>query len=194
MPKIGQQFPVFKMETYFPSDQSTKYITNQDYQDSWVVLFYYPADFTFVCPTELKDMAERYDEFKKLNAEVVAVSTDTVYTHKAWRDTEQLLAQVDYPLAADHDGALAKSLGIFNHGSGVADRGVYIIDPDGKLQAYEIVADNIGRAAGEILRKLKALAFVRDNPNQACPASWDTGAKSLTPDISIVGKVANELD
>ncbi len=193
MIKINQPFPNFRLETYFPIQKNTKYITLGEYKGKWVIVFYYPADFTFVCPTELKDMAKRYSEIQKLNGEVIAVSTDTVFTHKAWRESEKLLENVNYPLAADHDGALSKQLGIFNQGSGVADRGVYIIDPDGIIRAYEVVTDNIGRSAGEIIRKLKALSFVRKNPNQACPASWDTGEKTLIPDISIAGKVAENL-
>lgn len=194
MSKIGKKFPEFDLETYYPVTEKIKKITNKEFLKKWLIVFYYPADFTFVCPTELKDMASQYDNIKKFNCEVIAVSTDTVFTHKAWIDTEKLLEDVKYPLAADHDGELAKSLGIYNMGSGVADRGIYIIDPDGILQSYEVVADNIGRSASEILRKLKALDHVRRHPNHACPASWDTGQKDLKPDIKIAGKVFEALE
>lgn len=194
MIKIGKNFPEFTLNTYYPKDDKTKFISNKDFKDKWLIVFYYPADFTFVCPTELKDMASRYDEINKLGAEILAVSTDTVFTHKAWLESEKLLQDVKYPMAADHDGALAKALGIFNEGSGVSDRGVYIVDPDGKIQSCLVVADNIGRAVSEIVRQLKALGYVRQNPNLACPASWDTGAKDLKPDIKIAGKVYEELN
>lgn len=194
MPKIGQKFPDFNLETYLPKEKQTKNLTLNDFKGKWLIVFFYPADFTFVCPTELRDMANRYDEIKKLNGEILAISTDTVYTHKAWLETEKLLENVDYPIAADHAGKLTRELNIFNEDNGVADRGVFIIDPDGVLQAFEIVADNIGRAAGEIVRKLKALDHVRQHPGHACPASWDEGAKDLKPSIKIAGKVYEELE
>ncbi len=194
MNKISKEFPEFSLNTYYPDSKETKQVNNKDFEGKWLIVFYYPADFTFVCPTELKDLAKYYDEIKDIGGEVLAVSTDTVFTHKAWLETEKLLENVKYPMAADHDGSLAKALNIFNSGSGEADRGVYIVDPDGKLQSCEIVADNIGRAAGETVRKLKALDHVRKNPSLACPASWDTGDKDLKPDIKIAGKVYEELN
>lgn len=193
MSKINHSFPDFSLKTYYPKDGSEKMVTLKDFKDKWLIVFFYPADFTYVCPTELRDMARRYDEIQKHNAEVLAVSTDTVFTHKAWRDTEKLLKDVFYPLAADHNGDLTRTLGIFNP-DGTSDRAVYIIDPDGILRAMEIVTDNIGRSAGEILRKLKALSFVREHPGLACPASWDEGQKTLKPDLKIGGKVFEELE
>lgn len=194
MNKIAKEFPEFNLNTYYPDSQETKKVTKKDFKGRWLIVFYYPADFTFVCPTELKDLAKYYDKIKDIGGEVLAISTDTVFTHKAWLENEKLLENVKYPMAADHDGELAKALNIFNVGSGEADRGVYIVDPDGKLQSCEIVADNIGRAAGETLRKLKALNHVRKNPSLACPASWDSGDKDLKPDIKLVGKVYEELN
>ncbi len=193
MPKVNQPFPDFTLETYFPADKTTRTITLNEFSGKWLVVFFYPADFTFVCPTELHDLAKRYAEFQKHNAEIVAVSTDTVFTHKAWRDTEELLQDVQYPMGADHAGDLAKALHIFNAASGIADRGVYIVDPKGNLGAYQVVSDSIGRAASEILRQLKALIHVYDNPGIACPASWDEGQKDLRPDLNISGKVGQAL-
>lgn len=162
-------------------------------KNKWLILFFYPADFTFVCPTELKDLAKNYQEFKKLNCEVYAVSTDTVYTHKAWLEKEKLLEDVKFPMLSDHNGNLAKSLEIYDEVSGMAERACYIIDPKGILRSVQIVADNIGRSASEILRQVKALKFVSENPGLACPASWEEGQKTLKPDISISGKVFENL-
>ena len=190
---IDQKFPDFVLETYFPSKNDVGRLTKNDFAGHWLVLFWYPADFTFVCPTELAHLHTRYEEFKSHKAEVVSVSTDTVYTHKAWVETEKLLSGLKYPMAADHNGRIAKELGIFNEVSGMAQRAVFIIDPDGLLRAAEIVSDDIGRNAGEILRKLKALKFVREHPGRVCPASWDEGEKTLSPSIKIAGKVHDAI-
>lgn len=194
MPKINQMFPDFTLPAYYPKEDKEKPVSLETFKGKWLILFFYPADFTFVCPTELKDMGKYYEEFKKHNTEIMAVSTDTIFTHKAWMDAEKLLEDIIYPLAADHTGALTRVLGIFNENNGHADRAAYIIDPDGILQTIEIVADNIGRSAGEILRKLKALDYVRKNPGLACPASWEEGAKTLKPGLDLVGKVAEKLE
>ncbi|MEK7518599.1 MAG: redoxin domain-containing protein [Patescibacteria group bacterium] len=193
MPKIGQAFPDFNLDTYHPHDSSRKDVNLAAFKGKWLVVFFYPADFTYVCPTELRDLARNYVDIQALGAEVLAVSTDTVYTHKAWVETETLLKDVRYPLAADHAGLLARTLGILNEVSGIADRGVYIIDPEGLLQSAEVVAENIGRSASEIVRKLRALTYVRNNPGHACPVSWDTNGKDLVPDLKIAGKVAQAL-
>lgn len=188
---VDKLFSDFELSSYYPLIKKTGKISlkNISKKRQWIVLFFYPADFTFVCPTELKDLAKNYQEFKKLNCEIYTVSTDTVYTHKAWVEEEKLLEGVKFPMLADHNGSLAKSLGIYDEVSGMAQRAYYIIDPKGILRSVQIVADNIGRSASEILRQVKALKFVSENPGLACPASWDIGQKALKPDISISGKV-----
>lgn len=191
--KIGEKFPSFELPTFVVGNDEEQRMSLADFAGKWLVVFFYPADFTFVCPTELRDLARRHDEIKKLHGEVLAVSTDTVFTHKAWRETEGLLKEVHYPMAADHAGVLSRQLGICDPESGLADRAVYIVDPDGVLQACEIVAENIGRSAKEIVRKLRALDHVRNHPHTACPASWEEGDKDLTPGLKIVGKVEGQL-
>ena len=191
---IDQKFPEFSLEVYLPDKDDVGRVTNADFKDTFLVLFYYPADFTFVCPTELADLNKRYEEFKKLGAEVVAVSTDTVYTHKGWIEAEKLLTGTKYPMAADHNGKLAKELGVYQEENGLAMRAAFIVDPDGILRAVDIVSGNIGRSAGELLRKVRALHFVYTNPGKVCPASWDEGAPTLTPGIKIAGKVHRELE
>lgn len=193
--EIDKKFPHFSLEVYLPEKDDVGKLTLQEKElkDKWIVLFYYPADFTFVCPTELKDLNHRYEEFKKYKAELVSVSTDTVYTHKAWIEMEELLKGLKYPMAADHNGKLSRELGIYNEKSGMAQRAAFIIDPEGILRAADIVSDDIGRSAGELLRKVKALYFVHTNPGKVCPASWDEGAPTLSPSIKIAGKVQKNL-
>jgi peroxiredoxin (alkyl hydroperoxide reductase subunit C) len=191
---IDQRFPDFSLETYRKEGEKVEHLKNEDFKGRWLVLFFYPADFTFVCPTELADMARRYPEFKKYQAEILGVSTDTVFTHKAWLESEELLKEVNFPMAADHNGKLSRTLGIYDEATGVAQRAAFIIDPDGILRAVDITADAIGRSAGEILRKVKALHFVRTNPGHVCPASWDEGQATLVPSIEKAGKVYKELN
>lgn len=193
MPKIDQKFPSFNLEVYLPLKDDVSKVTLDSLADKWLILFFYPADFTFVCPTELADLARHHEAFKKLKTEIIAVSTDTVYTHKAWLETEELLKNVKYPLAADHNGQFSRELGIYDDVTGMAQRAAYIIDPDGILRVIDIVADAIGRNAGELLRKLKALDFVRKHPNQVCPANWEEGEVTIKKSIKISGKVYKEL-
>ncbi|MEK7559846.1 MAG: peroxiredoxin [Patescibacteria group bacterium] len=192
--QVDQKFPHFSLETYDPKKDEVVRISLDDFaKKEWVILFFYPADFTFVCPTELLDLHKKYDEFKKLKAEIISVSTDTVYTHKAWIETEQLLTRLSYPMAADHNGKLSKLLGIYDEEKGMAQRAVFAIDKEGILRFSEIVSDSIGRNASEILRKLKALDFVEKNPGLVCPASWEEGTKTISPSIKKAGKVYKEL-
>lgn len=191
--KIDSPFPHFSLETYNPKKDEIERVKNADFQNLWLILFFYPADFTFVCPTEIMDMNRRAEEFKKQNAEIVVVSTDTVYTHKAWIETEELLKGLKFLMAADHNGRLSKELNIYNEETGMANRATFIIDPKGILRASYTVTDDIGRSAGEILRMVKALRFVEKHPGKVCPASWDTGDPTLSPSIKIAGKVYKEL-
>ncbi len=191
---IDQKFPDFSLEAYLPGKDDIVKLALKDFAGEWLILFFYPADFTFVCPTELADIHKRYAEFKKYRAEVLAVSTDTVYTHKAWLEAEALLKGIIFPMAADHNGKLSRELGIYDETTGRAQRVVFIIDPKGILRAMDMVSDEIGRSAGEILRKLKALYFVDTNPGRVCPASWDEGDATLTPSIKIAGKVYEQLN
>ena len=197
---VDQKFPRFSLEAYLPAspagrphDEKIIRLTNNNFKNRWLILFFYPADFTFVCPTELADLLRRSEEFKMLKAEIVGVSTDTVFTHKAWLETEELIKGIKFPMAADHNGRLSRELGIYNEEKGLAQRAVFIIDPKGILRAVEITSDSIGRSAGEILRKVKALHFVETHPGNVCPASWDEGKPTLKPSIQKAGKVYKEL-
>lgn len=185
--EIGETVPDFDLKLYH-KDKIVESLLSE-YRGKWVVLFFYPADFTFVCPTELEDLADHYAEFQKLNTEILAVSTDTVYTHKAWHDHSKAIAKVQFPMVADRTGELTQEFGVFIEEEGNARRGTFIIDPDGVLQAYEVNSNNIGRSATELLRKLQAAQFVREHGGEVCPANWKPGAETLKPGLDLVGKI-----
>ena len=187
MVKIGQAISDFELETF--QDEQVKKIKLSDYRGKWLVLLFYPADFTFICPTELEEAAEYYEEFKKNGAEIMSVSTDTVFAHKAWHDTSAAIKKIKYPMAADPTGKLCKEFGVYIEEEGLSLRGSFIIDPDGILKACEIHDNSIGRSAAEILRKLQAAKFVRENKGLVCPASWRPGEKTLKPGLDLVGKI-----
>ena len=164
---------------------------------TWVILVFYPADFTFICPTELEELAKLYPKFQELNAEVISVSTDTVHTHKAWRNASPGIRAVQYPMAADPSGKLANAFGVLIEGGeaalmsdeGLALRGTFIIDPSGTLRAMEVNDNSIGRRAPETLRKLQAAQFVEAHKGRVCPASWEPGDDTLEPGLDLVGKL-----
>jgi peroxiredoxin (alkyl hydroperoxide reductase subunit C) len=150
---------------------------------------FYPADFTFICPTELEEAADYYEEFKKVGAEIMSVSTDTVFVHKAWHDESPAIKKVKFPMVADPTGKLCREFGTYLEDEGLSLRGSFIIDPDGVLTAFEVHDNSIGRSAKELLRKLQAAVFVRENKGQVCPASWEPGKETLTPGLDLVGKI-----
>ena len=193
--KVGQMVPDFEMETYHPEDREFGKISLKELQakKKWTILVFYPADFTFVCPTELADLAEKYDALKKLGAEVLSVSTDTKFSHLAWKDAEKLLASVKYPMAADPTGKVSRLFGVYDCGSGLALRGTFIINPEGVLVSSEINFYNVGRNADELVRKMEANAYLMKHPAEACPAKWQKGAKTLKPSEKMVGKVFEAL-
>ncbi len=159
------------------------------YEGKWLVLFFYPADFTFVCPTELEDMADNYDKFKKLGAEIISVSTDTAFVHKAWHDDSPSIKKIKYPMAADPTGNLSKEFGVYIEEEGLALRGTFVLNPKGELAFYEVNNNDIGRSSGELLRKLEAAIFVSTHRGQVCPASWTPGKKTLKPNVNLIGKI-----
>jgi len=160
-----------------------------DLRGKWVILMFYPKDFTFVCPTELGEMASLHDEFLKEGAEIVSVSTDTVEVHKGWHDASSTIATIKYPMAADPSHLLSELFGVLIEDEGVTHRGTFIISPDGIVKTIEINHDAIGRCGKETLRKFKAAKYVSNNPANVCPASWDEGGETLTPGVDLVGKI-----
>ena len=164
-------------------------VSEADLQGKWSVFFFYPADFTFVCPTELGDLADNYAEFQRLGVEIYGVSTDTHFTHKAWHDTSDTIGKVEYPLVGDPTGTLSRNFGVLIEDEGLADRGTFVVDPEGKIQIVEITAGGIGRNAIELLRKIKAAQYVAAHPNEVCPAKWEEGDDTLAPSLDLVGKI-----
>ncbi len=193
--KIGDIVPDFVLETYDPAknDFSELHLESLKQQRKWLILFFYPADFTFVCPTELEDLSFKYEELRSLGVEVVSVSTDTKYTHMGWHQVEKLLKNVKYQMAADPTGKISRMFGVYDENSGLALRGTFIINPEGKLVASEINYYNVGRNADELLRKMKANVYLAVHPDEACPARWTEGQKTLKPSADIVGKVYEAL-
>jgi peroxiredoxin (alkyl hydroperoxide reductase subunit C) len=164
-------------------------VSHEDLKGKWSVVFFYPADFTFVCPTELGDLADNYAEFQRLGVEIYSVSTDTQFTHKAWHDTSDTIGKIAYPMIADPTGEVTRNFDVMRDGEGLADRGTFVIDPDGVIQVVEITAEGIGRNAVELLRKVKAAQYVREHPNEVCPAKWEEGDDTLAPSLDLVGKI-----
>jgi peroxiredoxin (alkyl hydroperoxide reductase subunit C) len=164
-------------------------VTEKDVLGKWAVFFFYPADFTFVCPTELGDVADHYAELQKLGVEVYSVSTDTHFVHKAWHDTSDTIAKIKYTMLGDPTWQISQNFDCLREGQGLADRATFIVDPEGVIQAMEITAEGIGRNAEDLLRKIKAAQYVASHPGEVCPAKWQEGEKTLAPSLDLVGKI-----
>ena len=187
MVTIGQKVPELEFEVF--QNEEIKKVKLTDYKGKFLVLLFYPADFTFVCPTELEEAALLYPEFKKEGAEIISVSTDTAFVHKAWHDTSAAIKKIEYPMAADPTGKICKEFGTYIEAAGLSWRASIIIDPDGIIKSIDLHDNSIGRSSDEILRKLQAAKFVRENPGLVCPASWKPGKKTLKPGVDLIGKI-----
>lgn len=164
-------------------------MTEQDFMGKWSIVCFYPADFTFVCPTELEDLQDHYATFKELGVEVYSVSTDTHFTHKAWHDTSPAISKIEYIMIGDPSHQLSRMFDVLDEEQGLAQRGTFLIDPDGVIQAVEINADGIGRKASTLIDKIKAAQYVRNHPGEVCPAKWQEGGETLKPSLDLVGKI-----
>jgi peroxiredoxin (alkyl hydroperoxide reductase subunit C) len=187
MSVINTEIKPFKATAY--KDGKFIDVSDTDVKGKWAVFFFYPADFTFVCPTELGDLADQYAAFKDLGVEIYGVSTDTHFTHKAWHDTSETIAKVKYPLVADPTGTLTRNFDVMIEEEGLALRGTFVIDPQGKIKLCEIHDNGISRDAKELLRKVQAAQYVASHPGEVCPAKWTPGAKTLAPSLDLVGKI-----
>jgi len=181
MPIVGAQAPDFEMPVYDPADPKNmnKRVKLSDYRGRWLVFFWYPLDFTFVCPTEITALRDRVEELRELGAEVLGASTDSIHSHKAWVETPREkngIAGLQYPIASDMTHQVARDYGVLIEQEGVALRGLFIIDPDGVLQYATVHALNVGRSVDETLRVLQAL-----QTGGLCPADWRPGQKTLSP-------------
>lgn len=164
-------------------------VSDADLRGRWSVVFFYPADFTFVCPTELEDLADHYPELQRMGVEVFSVSTDTHFAHKAWHDTSEAIGKIDFTMVGDPTGQISRNFEVLIEADGLADRGTFVVDPDGRIQIVEINAGGVGRSASELLRKIKAAQYVAAHPNEVCPAKWQEGEATLAPSLDLVGKI-----
>ncbi len=185
---IGSTIKPFKA-TAFQAGKDFFDVTEQDLAGKWAVFFFYPADFTFVCPTELEDLGEHYDMLQKLGVDVYAVSTDTHFSHKAWHDTSDKIGKLKYAFLGDQLHTLSKNFGVLREEMGLADRATFVVDPDGVIQLMEITSEGVGRNANELVRKIRAAQYVRAHPGEVCPAAWEEGEETLAPSLDLVGKI-----
>jgi len=187
MVKLNIEAPKFETMAYHQGE--FKKVSLEDYKGKFVVLFFYPADFTFVCPTELEDMANNYNKLQKLGVEVLSISTDTHFVHAAWHNDSPRVGKIEFPMLGDSDHKISIDYEVLREEGGVADRATFVIDPDFKIKAVEVTDEPIGRNANELIRKIEALIFARANPSLACPAKWENGDETLKPGLDLVGKL-----
>ena len=187
MSLINKEVNDFEVQAF--QNDEFKTVKKEDILGKWSVFFFYPADFTFVCPTELEDLSNKYEEFKKVDCEIYSVSTDTHFVHKAWHDASESIRKITYPMLADPTGALSRAFGVMIEEDGMAYRGTFVVNPEGKIKLAEIQDNSIGRNADELLRKVEAAQFVATHDGEVCPAKWKKGAETLKPSIDLVGKI-----
>ena len=192
--KIDCKAPIFELPFYDPKEDDLWNISSYDLEWKWFVLFFYPADFTFVCPTELKDLADNLEKFEDLWVEILSCSTDTTFSHKAWVKHERLMQNFPYKMLSDHNLEIADIYNVLDEKTWLAWRGTYIIDPDWFIKSIEITSWPLWRNSEELIRKIEALQFMKEHPNMACPAKWTPGAKTLTPSIKIAWEVYEALN
>jgi peroxiredoxin (alkyl hydroperoxide reductase subunit C) len=185
---VGSSIKPFS-NTAFQAGKDFFDVTEKDINGKWAVFFFYPADFTFVCPTELEDLGNQYATLQGLGVEVYAVSTDTHFSHKAWHDTSATISKLQYAFLGDQNHALTNNFGVLREGAGLADRATFVVDPDGTIQLVEITPEGVGRNAVELVRKIKAAKYWREHPGQVCPANWEEGDETLAPSLDLVGKI-----
>ena len=184
---INSKLTSFKVQAYHNNEFKT--VSSDDLKGKWSIFFFYPADFTFVCPTELGDLADKYPELQKMGVEVYSVSTDTHFTHKAWHDASETIKKIKYPMLGDPTQAISRNFGVLIEEEGLALRGTFVVNPEGVIKVYEIHDNGIGRDAKELLRKVQAAQYVASHPGEVCPAKWTPGQKTLAPSLDLVGKI-----
>lgn len=187
MSLINKKVSDFTVQAYH--NKNFKEVNFESTKGKWSVFFFYPADFTFVCPTELEDLADNYDKFKEIDCEIYSVSTDTHFVHKAWADASETISKIKYPMLADPTGKLARDFDVMIEEEGVALRGTFIVNPEGEIKAYEVNDSGIGRNSEELLRKVQAAQFVAEHGDKVCPARWTPGDEAIVPSLDLVGKL-----
>lgn len=184
---INSEIKPFTAQAYHDGKFIT--VTDADLKGKWSVVFFYPADFTFVCPTELGDLADHYDEFRKMEVEIYSVSTDTHFTHKAWHDTSDTIKKIQYPMVGDPTGTITRNFDVMIESAGLAMRGTFVINPKGIIKIMEVQDGSVGRSATELIRKIQAAQYVATHKGEVCPASWKPGEETLAPSLDLIGKI-----
>lgn len=187
MATINSKILPFSTEAFYRGEFVN--VTQEDTEGKWAVFFFYPADFTFVCPTELEDLANQYEALQAMGVEVYSVSTDTHFSHKAWHSSSDAIGKIDFYMLGDQNHTISNNFGVLREGQGLSDRATFVVDPDGVIQVMEITCEGVGRNAAELVRKIKAAQYVRANPGEVCPAKWEEGEETLAPSIELVGKI-----
>lgn len=189
MAVINTEIKPFSATAYNPGNKDFFQITDEDVKGKWSVFFFYPADFTFVCPTELGDLADNYEEFQERGVEIYSVSTDTHFSHKAWHDSSETIGKIQFTMIGDQMGVISRNFDCMREDEGLSDRGTFIVDPEGVIQAMEITSEGIGRDVENLLNKVKAAQYVASHPGEVCPAAWKEGEATLAPSLDLVGKI-----
>ena len=184
---INKQIPEFNVQAYQHGE--FKPVSSEDVKGKWSVFFFYPADFTFVCPTELGDLADHYEELKGIDVEIYSVSTDTHFVHKAWHDASDTIRKINFPMLGDPTGVITRGFDVMIEEEGLALRGTFVVNPEGKVKVAEIHDLGIGRSAADLVRKVKAAQYVAANDGEVCPAKWQPGEETLKPSLDLVGKI-----
>lgn len=187
MSLIGKEIGDFTVQAYV--DNGFKEVSKKDVLGKWSIFFFYPADFTFVCPTELEDLASKYEDFKNIGCEIYSVSCDSHFVHKAWHDVSKAIKKIQYTMLADPTGKLARDFEVMIEADGMAERGTFVVNPEGKIVSYEVIAGNVGRNAEELFRRVQAAQYVATHKDEVCPAKWQPGQETLKPSLDLVGLI-----
>ncbi|MBB44042.1 MAG: peroxiredoxin [Rhodospirillaceae bacterium] len=179
----------FQATAFVPGEKDFVTLDSQSMIGKWNIFFFYPADFTYVCPTELEDLADYHDELKSMGVDVYAVSTDSHFCHKAWHDSSEAVGKINYTMISDNTFQISKNFGVLRENEGRSERGTFIVDPDGVIKSMEISCEGIGRDASSLVRKVKAAQYVREHPDEVCPAKWEEGEETLAPSLDLVGRI-----
>ncbi|MBS9777241.1 MAG: peroxiredoxin [Gammaproteobacteria bacterium] len=184
---LNKSLPEFNVDAYHNGE--FKKVSSDEIKGNWALFLFYPADFTFVCPTELEDMADHYEQLQQMGVEVYSVSTDTHFCHKAWHDSSDAIGKIKFPMLGDPTGVISRGFDVMIEEAGLAERGTFLVDPDGLIKIADLTDGSIGRSAAEMVRKVQAAQYVRENDGEVCPGSWTPGAETLTPSLDLVGKI-----
>ncbi len=189
MLQINTEIKPFKATAFKPGYEDFITIDSEDLHGRWNIFFFYPADFTYVCPTELEDLADNYETFQKMGVDIYGVSTDSHFCHKAWFDSSEAISKIQYPLISDNTFIISRNFEVLREEEGRSERGTFVVDPDGVIKVMEITCEGVGRDAEALLQKVKAAQYVRENPDEVCPAKWKEGEATLAPSLDLVGKI-----